>query len=516
MSGPLDFRSFSWSIFMGSAKSLQHPVNPGRRMTASLLMASLVVAGLAGCAAGPDFQRPAASGVPHYTATAMTAQTASAPTQFGEAQRLVDGLPIETQWWRILGSPALDALIAEALQASPTLAAASANLRQAQELLAARSGSTKYPQLDAGLSAQRQRFNPSSQGLSGDARLFSLYNASVGVHYSLDLAGGNRRALEALAARAEYRRFELNAARLTLAGNIATAAITRARLAGQLESTAEIARAQGEQLRAAHERVRIGQASPDEVLSLQVQAGQTRAELPALRKQLQQTEHLLAVLAGRAPGAGSIPAFVLADFTLPTELPLMVPSELARRRPDIQAAEALLHAANADYGVAVAKLYPQLNLSANLGSQALTAGALFGGGSAVWSLVGQLTQPLFNSGLPAEKRAALAAFDAAAANYRNVVLESFRSVADTLRAVENDAQTLTALAAADAAARASLESAERQYQLGAASYLQLLVAQQQAQQIRINTVAAQARRLADSVALYQALGGGVSQAPTPS
>lgn len=215
------------------------------------------------------------------------------------------------------------------------------------------------------------------------------------------------------------------------------------------------------------------------------------------------------MLAGRAPGTGGIPAFTLADFTLPVEMPLVVPSELVRRRPDIHATEALLHAANADYGVAVAKLYPQINLSANLGSQALTTGALFGGGSAVWGLVAQLTQPLFNPGLPAEKGAALAAFDAAAANYQSVVLESLRNVADTLRAVESDAQTLTALAAADMAAQASLQ-VERQYRLGAASYLQLLIAQQQAQSIRINMVAAQAQRLVDSVALYQALGGGVS------
>ena len=185
-----------------------------------------------------------------------------------------------------------------------------------------------------------------------------------------------------------------------------------------------------------------------------------------------------------------------------------MPSRLARRRPDIQAAEALLHAANAEYGVAVAKLYPQLNLSANLGSQALSTGALFGSGSAVWSFIGQLTQPLFNAGLPAEKRAALAAFDAAVANYQSVVLESLRNVADVLTALDNDAQSLAALAVADAAAQESVESMQRQYALGAASYVQLLSAQQQAQQNRINLIAAQAQRLADSAALYQAMGGG--------
>ena len=179
-----------------------------------------------------------------------------------------------------------------------------------------------------------------------------------------------------------------------------------------------------------------------------------------------------------------------------------------RRRPDIQAAEALLHAANAEYGVAVAKLYPQLNISASVGSQALSTGALFGGSSAAWSLIGQLTQPLFNPGLPAEKRASLAAFDAAAANYQSVVLDALRNVADVLQALESDAQTLAALAIANIAAQSSLESMQRQYALGAASYVQLLIAQQQAQQNRISLIAAQAQRLIDSAALYQAMGGG--------
>lgn len=482
-------------------------IETGRPHLRKFALLALAVA-LAGCAAGPDFKRPAAPDVADYTATPLAAQTESAPVKLGEPQRLVSGMAVDAQWWQSLKSPKLDALIETALTASPSLAAARATLRQAQELHAAQGGSTLYPQVDMGLGAQRQRVSPSALGQVGDARTFSLYNASVGVRYNLDLAGGNRRALEALAARADFRRYELEAARLTLAGNIATAAITRARLAAQIDATAAILEAQEEQVRIARERVRLGQAAPDEVLALQTLAEQTRAELPTLRKQMQQTEHLLAVLAGRAPGAGGIPEFTLSDFTLPTELPLTVPSELVRRRPDIQASEALLHAANAEYGVAVARLYPQLNLSASLGSQALTTGALFGGGSAVWGLVGQLTQPLFNPGLPAEKRAALAAFDAAAANYQGVVLEALRNVADVLRAVENDTQTLAALAAADEAAQGSLRSVERQYQLGAASYVQLLIAQQQAQQTRLGLAAAQAQRLVDSVALYQALVGG--------
>ena len=474
-------------------------------------LTGLILAGLlAGCAVGPDFKSPADPDAAGYTASPLPAQTASASTTLGGAQRFSIGTSVSAQWWHGLGSPRLDALIEQAFQASPTLASAKATLRQAQETYSAQVGSTLYPQVSAGVGAQRQRMNPSSLGQAGDAREFSLYNASVGVNYQLDLAGGNRRALEALAARTEYRRYELEGARLTLAANIVTTVVTQARLEGQIQSTQAILRAQDEQLHLTRERVRLGQATPDDALALQTQVEQTRAGLPLLRKQLQQNEHLLAVLTGRAPSAGGLPTFTLEELTLPSDLPLVLPSELVRRRPDIQAAEALLRAANAEYGVAVAKLYPQLNISASLGSQALSTGALFGSGSAVWGLVGQLTQPLFNPGLTAQKRASLAAFDAAAANYQSVVLEALRNVADVLRALDNDAQTLAALATADAAAQRSLESQQRQYALGAASYLQLLIAQQQAQQVRINLIAAQAQRLVDSAALYQAMGGGGS------
>lgn len=500
-----------WSISMRNAE-VTRSIGTHRTKTDCnpvRALAALILAGLlAGCAVGPDFKRPAIPDVHGYTATPLPAQTASTSTTLGNAQHFSVGASVSAQWWHGLGSSKLDALIEQAFQASPTLASAKATLRQAQEIYSARAGSTLYPQVDAGVGAQRQRLNSSALGQTGDAREFSLYNASIGVHYQLDLAGGNRRALEALAARAEYRRYELEGARLTLAGNIVTTAITLAKLAGQIQATEAILRAQDQQLQLTRERLRLGQAAPDDVLALQTQVEQTRAGLPLLRKQLQQNEHLLAVLVGRAPGAGGLPTFTLEELTLPSDLQLVLPSELVRRRPDIQAAEALLHAANAEYGVAVAKLYPQLNISASLGSQALSTAALFGGGSAVWGLVGQLTQPLFNPGLSAEKRASLAAFDAAAANYQSVVLEALRNVADVLLALDNDAQTLAALATADIAAQASLESMQRQYALGAASYVQLLTAQQQAQQNRISLIAAQSQRLVDSAALYQALGGG--------
>jgi NodT family efflux transporter outer membrane factor (OMF) lipoprotein len=500
---------------MGSVEVMQR-LGTDRAKTAhnhALASTALILSGLlTGCVVGPDFKRPAVPDIPAYTAMPLPAPSAPAPTitTLEEPQHFDIGASVSTQWWRVLGSSRLNALIEQAFHASPTLASAQATLRQAQEIYSAQAGGMKYPQVDANFGVQRQRFNPIVLGQDGNAREFSLFNAGVNVNYQLDLAGGNRRALEALAARAEYRHHELEGTRLSLAGNIVTTAVTQARLVAQIQSTEAILRIQDEQLHITQERLRFGQGAPDEVLALQTQVEQVRAGLPLLRKQCQQNKHLLSTLTGRAPEDGSLPTFTLEEFTLPSALPLVVPSELVRHRPDILGAEALLHAANAEYGSAIAKLYPQINLSASLATQTLVAGALFGPGSAIWNVLGQLTQPLFNPALPAEKRAALAAFDAAAANYQSVVLESLRNVADVLRALESDAQTLAALAAADAAALSSLESMQRRYALGAASYAQELNAQQAGQQTRINLIAAQAQRLVDSVTLYQAMGGGVN------
>lgn len=471
------------------------------------LLALALAALLAGCASGPEFTAPAAPEVTHYTMGASTAQTTQADVPLGNAQRIAQDLTVEARWWRAFGSAALDDTIARALQASPTLAAAQARLAEAQALQQAQSGATELPQVDLGVGVQRQHASPAAQGQSGDGRTFGLYSASVGVHYQLDLSGANRRTLQALAARSDWRRHELAAARLTLAGQIAGTAIARARLAAQIDASHTLLLSQQEQLAMAQRRVVLGQAAPDEAMLLQSQAAQTSATLPVLRQQLQQADHQLAVLAGQAPGAAEVPAFTLQDFTLPADLPLVVPSELVRQRPDIQASEALLHAAHAERGATIARRYPQLNLSAAIGSQALTSGALFGGASALWSLAGQLTQPLFNAAQPAQERAADAALDAAAAQYQSVVLQALRSVADALRAIANDAQALQALADADGAAQAALQTASERHRLGSISYAQLLLTQQQAQQVHMQLAGAQAQRLTDTVALYQAVGG---------
>lgn len=468
------------------------------------LIATALSITLTGCAVAPGYLPPAPPDAAGYTAAPVIA-TAAADVPLGRAQQWVEGA-MPAQWWRMLRAPALDAMVDEALRSSPTLAAAEAVLIQAREAWAAQAGVTQWPQADLSVGAQGQQISPSTQGLPGAPREFALYNASVGVRYRFDLAGGADSSLRALAARADTRRHELDAARHALAANVATAAITRARLAAQLAAQSAILNTQDELVRLARVRTRLGQAAPDEVSALTAQAELTRASLPPLEKALEQTEHLLAVLAGRNPAQG-VPAFTLSDFELPESLPVAVPSVWARGRPDIQAAEASLRAAHAELGAAIARQYPQLTLSASLGSQALSSAALFGGSATVWNLLGQLTQPLFNAGLPAEKRAAAAALEAARAGYQRVVLEALRNVADALRAVEHDARTLAAVARAVRAAEEQHRVTERQYRAGAASAVQLLAADQQLLQSRTGLIAAQAQRLADTVALSAALVG---------
>ncbi len=484
---------------------LRSTVSP--RAGLSLLAAAL----LAGCTTvGPNFKTPPPPSAKAYTATGLPASTASAPGTLGPAQRFTPAASVQTQWWTSFGSSRLDALVQQALHNSPTLQAAQATLRQARETYRAQAGSTLYPTVTAKLGASRNGINGATQGVGGNTQhIFNLYNAGIAVNYNLDLFGGNRRALEALAAQADYQAYQLAGARLTLAGNVVTTAFAQAQLRAQIQATEAIAKAQADELEITRKQMQLGAVSLVNVLSLQTQYEQTLAGLPPLRNKLQQADHLLAVLLGEAPSQARIPRFELADFHLPAQLPVVVPSELVRQRPDVQASTALLHVATAQYGVAVSNLYPQINLSASLGTQALTTGALFGPGSAIWTLAGALAQPLFNAGLHAGASAAQANLQAAGANYRATVLQALRNVADALRQLDNDAQTLRAQAAADTSAQQSLQLVDQQYRLGAASYLQLLTAQQQAQNARIALLAAQAARLADSAALYQAMGGGV-------
>jgi NodT family efflux transporter outer membrane factor (OMF) lipoprotein len=472
--------------------------------------AALALAALAGCAVGPDYHRPAPPAVASYTAEALPAGTAAAPAIGGAAQRFVSGAEIPARWWELFRSDARDRWIREALANSPTLGAAEAALRRAQEIRRARAGDL-LPSVDGSVSASRQQASGASFGQPNlPINPFTLYNASVKVSYTLDLFGKTRRDLEALQAQVDYRGFQLEGARLTLASNIATAALQEASLREQLRATRDILATQEEQLALIERQFELGGISRTDVLAQRAALAQSRATLPLLEKRLTQTRHLLAVLAGRFPGdASDLPEFHLEDFRLPEELPVTLPSSLVRQRPDIRSAEELLHAASASVGVATANLYPQITLSGQYGTEAVRVGDLFRPGSAVWGFGAGLLQPLFHGGaLEANRRAELAGFDQAAAQYRQTVLQAFRDVADVLRALEYDAMTVKAQVEAEVAARDTLEIAKKQVRYGATSYLSLLNAQRQYHLARILLVQAQSSRYADTAALFQALGGG--------
>jgi len=464
---------------------------------------------LTGCMVGPNFRQPDAPATSRYTETPMPEETASSQGSGGAAQRFVPGADISAQWWTLFQSDPLDRLVRDSLANSPTLAAATATLRQARENLVAERGALLFPQVDGSLSATREKITGASVGQPGvGSQTFSLYNASVNVSYALDAFGGNRRTLEGLQALVDYQSFQFEGARLSLSANVVTTAILEAQLRAQLKATQEILAAEQRQVDLIEKQYQLGGASRVALATQRTQVEQTRALLPPLERDLAKARHQLAVLAGRLPSEAMLPEFDLDAMVLPQELPISVPSSLARQRPDIQAAEALLHEASAQIGVATANEYPKINLTGSIGEQSLQLHSLFAG-PAVWSLGAGLLQPLFHGGeLEARRRAAVAAYDQAEAQYRQTVLLAFQNVADALRALEADARALKAQTDATTYARETLDLTEKQYRLGGTNVLALLIAQQQFQRARLSLVSAQSARYADTAALFQALGGG--------
>ncbi|MHB8453732.1 MAG: efflux transporter outer membrane subunit [Acidiferrobacterales bacterium] len=474
-----------------------------------VVLAALAVGSLAGCAVGPDFHEPAAPKTATYTAAPLPSETVATPGAAGAAQRFVAGQDIPAQWWALFHSDPLNQLIHQALADSPTLAAARATLREAQENLRAQFGAVAFPGVDASVTATRQRISGAAFGPAGKPSIFDLYNASIKVSYALDLAGGARRELEALRSSVDYQRFQLEGAYLALTANIVTAAIQEASLGARIQAIAEILKSQQAQLTVVERQYQLGAVSRSDVLAQRAQLAQTRATIPPLNNALAQTRHLLALLAGRLPSEQATPEFSLDSLQLPEVLPVSLPSSLVHQRPDVRAAEEILHQASAQIGVRTAAMYPQLTLNGSFGSETDKASQLFGSGTSVWGIGAGLLQPIFHGGeLAAQRRAAIAAYDQASAQYREAVLQAFQNVADVLRALDNDADSLKAQAESESAAHDVLSLTQTQFKLGAVSYLSLLDAQRQYQQARIGLIQAQATRYADTAALFQALGGG--------
>ena len=402
----------------------------------------------------------------------------------------------------------LDGLIAEALRSNPSLQAAQASLWQAKENLYAQAG-TLLPNVDANSSATRQKFSPASFGGTGAPTIFNLFQASVNVSYAPDVFGGKRRQIEATEALAEYQRFELEATYLTLTSNVVTAAIQEASLRDQIAATQDIIKAQTDQLEVVRNQFEVGGAARTDILTQQAEVATTLATLPPLQKQLAQQQHVLLALIGRFPSEAQRDHLRLASLRLPTRLPVSLPSDLVAQRPDVRAAEAQLHQASAQIGVAIANRLPQFNLTGSCSSSALSTATLFSPSTIVYSAALSGTQPIFHGfTLLHQERAAKAAYDVADAQYRNTVLAAFQNVADALKALQLDAATLKAQQAAVKASFDSLDLARGQFKLGAITYVILLNAQRSYQQARLALVQAQAARYADTAALFQALGGG--------
>ena len=475
------------------------------------LVAVLSTSVLAACAVGPNFRAPAPPTTERYTPEPQPTTTVSTEeVAGGAAQRFIPDGDVPAQWWRLLNSEPLDELIERALRNSPTVASAEATLRSAAESYGGERGALLLPTVDGSASATREKTSLAAFGLPNGPTVYNnLFSASAQVSYRLDLFGGSRRQLEGLRAQTDYLRWELEAARLTLTGNVVTTAVNIASLKAQLAAIADLVAGERELLAVTERQFAAGTASHADVLAQQAQLAQTEASVPPLERQLVQAGHRLAVLAGETPDHDELKGFELDALTLPTELPVTLPASLIRQRPDVQAAEAQLHQASAQVGVATANLFPALSLTGSIGSDATTAQNLLGAGSGVWSVAGSLTQPLFHGGqLRAQRRAAVDDLDGAAARYRETVLEALQQVADTLRALESDARDLKAQMIAEGAARDSLAIARKQYTAGVNSHVAVLIAERQYIQARQSRVVAQAARYTDSATLFQALGGG--------
>ena len=473
---------------------------------------SLLCAGLlSACAVGPDFKQPDPPKVSSYTQETLSKNLVTTPgISGGEVQEFSQGADIEAEWWSLYQSPELNALIKKALQQNPSLGAADAALRSAQENVNAQIGGQYFPAIGLNGGASRQQVPNAAFGLSnGGTNIYNLYNTTANVSYKLDVFGGARRTVENARAQAEFQQFKLEGAYLSLTSNTVTTAIQEAALRAQMQSTQEILTAQTDLANRTEKQLAIGSVSKVDVTSQKSLVSSTQVDLFTYERNLAFARNQLAVYTGELPANANIAKFNLDSLRLPKKLPLSVPSNLVRQRPDVRAAEANLKATNALVGVATANLLPQINLSASIGSEALTTGALFGPNAALWSIAGGIFQPLFQGGqLLAQRRGAMANYEQAVYQYQATVLTAFQEVANALRALETGAQVLKSATEAERFAYETLDLVQQQYKLGTASYLSVLFYQNQYQQAKVKSVTAQATRFSDTAALFAALGGG--------
>jgi NodT family efflux transporter outer membrane factor (OMF) lipoprotein len=465
--------------------------------------------GLSGCAVGPDFTRPTPPSAARYTADTLRGEGGSASDT---AQHFAVGREIAGDWWTLFRSEAINSIVNKAVEQNRSLEASIATLEQAHDLALAAAGS-QFPQVGLTAGVGRQQYG--SEFLGG-FRLppFTYFAVGPTVSYTLDYTGGVSRGVERQYALAEVQRHQLGAAYLSVTGQAVMQTLAIASARAQIESVETILAQDRDNLRLVQTAFDNGSVSREDIVSAQSQIANDMTLLPPLRQELALAHHALSVVLGRAPASELPPDVDLAQITLPLEVPVSLPSELAHRRPDILAAEARLHAATSAVGVAQSNLYPKIQLSATAGQQSLKADQLFDRASNAWSIISGLTAPIFDGGtLRAEKRAAVDAMHASAAEYEQTVLEAFAQVADLLEALDHDAEQLDAQAQAQQAAQSSLDLARASYKQGNSGVLEVLDAERSYQQARLGYVRARVQRYLDTVELFLALGGTSPSAP---
>ena len=462
-----------------------------------------------GCAVGPNFKKPAPPGVSSYTTRPLLRTESSTNVVGGEAQTFAEGMNIPGDWWTLFHSKPLNDLIEESLTNNPDLKAAKAALSVARENILAQRG-TYFPSVAGNFSATRQKQSELiSPTPNANIFQYNLFTPEVTVSYMPDVFGLNRRTMESVKAQEQAVRYEMIATYTTLTANVVVTAIQAGAVRAQIEATEQLIDSNSNMVSILRYQFDKGYASQVDLAAQESQLAQIEATLPPLLKQSAQLNDLLAVLAGRFPSQMKGEQFELSSLHLPETLPVSLPSALVAQRPDVLQAEANLHSASAQIGIAIANRLPNIELTANAGSTALSIDKIFTSGTGFWGIGAAATAPIFQGGtLLHQERAMKAAYVEAAEQYRSTVLTAFQNVADTLAALQQDAAALKTAAIAADAAKLTLDLSQQQWQSGYTGYLTLLTAEQSYQQAQINLVQAQASRYADTAALFQALGGG--------
>jgi NodT family efflux transporter outer membrane factor (OMF) lipoprotein len=457
---------------------------------------------LTACSFGPSGEPPAMPSPEHYGAQAQPSKTVAAG---GVAQEFDIGATSVPQWWRLYRSDALDALVDEGLRNSPALAGAQRTLAAAQEELRAQVGSSTLPSVDGVAQVERAR-SPVVPGLGPQEVQYNFFAGQIQAHYTFDFFGQTRYANSASAARVNVQAYELEAARRALAANIVGTAINVAALDRQIALTERLVAVANEAAEEDQQRYALGSVSRAQAFESTQDAASVAATLPALRQQRACAIHALAVLIGRTPdNAPTVPD--LDNLALPEHVPVVVPSDLLRSRPDIQAADATVKAAAADVRAATAQLFPSLSLTGSMGRGGFSWPAVLSGAGGLWAIGASLSQPLFHGGaLFAQRRASIDTYDAAVLQYKSAVLSAFQDVANSLAALDNDAQTLVSTEAAAKAAHAAFDDTASRRRMGSLPSTAQHASEQRFLNAQLGAVRAGSQRMSDTAALFQAMG----------